>query len=206
MRHLKKRHKIARGHSHRKATLAAMASALIEHKKITTTVAKAKALRVFIEPILNRAKDDTMHNRRQAFRRLRDKRAVTEAFDEIGPMLGDRSGGYTRIIKLGQRAGDAAEMAIIELVDYNDVKPDSASGSRRTRRTRRSRRRSGGQTAAQPAVAAAPAPVEDTTPADDVEDAVIVEETSAEADASVETEGSTEPEATSDDEEKGSEA
>lgn len=204
MRHLKKRHKIARGSSHRKATLAAMASALIEHKKITTTIAKAKALRVFIEPLLNRAKDDTMHNRRQVFRRLKDKRAVSEAFDEVGPMLADRPGGYTRIVKLGQRAGDSAEMAIIELVDYNDVKPDGASGSRRTRRTRRSssRRRSGGQGAAKPAAAPAPAPVEDATPAGDVEDAVVVEETTADAPAPAESEAPTESEATDSDQEK----
>jgi len=177
-----------------------MASALIEHKKITTTIAKAKALRVFIEPLLNRAKDDTMHNRRQVFRRLKDKRAVSEAFDEVGPMLADRPGGYTRIVKLGQRAGDSAEMAIIELVDYNDVKPDGASGSRRTRRTRRSRRRSGGGQSAAPTATPTPAPVEDAAPVDDVEDAVVVEETTANVPA--ESEAAAESEATDADEEK----
>lgn len=174
MRHLKKRHKLARGASHRKATLAALASALIEHKKITTTVAKAKALRVFVEPLLNRAKDDTMHNRRQVFRHLRNKHAVTELFDEVGPMLGDRNGGYTRIVKLGQRAGDSAEIALIELVDYNDVKPEGASGSSRRRRTRRSRRSRGSSGSA--ATPAAPAPVESAAPA---EDDATVEETPA---------------------------
>lgn len=175
MRHLKKRHKLARGASHRKAILAALASALIEHKKITTTVAKAKALRVFVEPLLNRAKDDTMHNRRQVFRHLRNKHAVTELFDEVGPMLGDRNGGYTRIVKLGQRAGDSAEIALIELVDYNDVKPEGASGSSRRRRTRRSRRGRGSSESTTTPVA--PVPVESAAPAE--EEVATTEETPA---------------------------
>ena len=117
---------------------------------------------MFVEPIINRAKSDTTHNRRQAFRYLRDKRAVTELFGDIAERIGDRPGGYTRVVKLGQRSGDAAEMAIIELVDYNDVKPEG-TGKSRKRRTRRSRRR-GGSSEAAPAAAVAEAPVEDAAP------------------------------------------
>ncbi|MEM8556413.1 MAG: 50S ribosomal protein L17 [Bacteroidota bacterium] len=146
MRHGLKIKKMGRTAAHRKATLAAMSSALIEHKRIKTTASKAKALRIFVEPIINRAKEDTTHNRRQAFRYLRNKHAVKELFGDIAQKIGDRPGGYTRIIKLGSRAGDATEMAIIELVDYNDVRPDGASSGKkkRTRRSGGRRRRSGG--------------------------------------------------------------
>jgi large subunit ribosomal protein L17 len=136
MRHNVKGHRIARSHAHRKATLAALATALIKHKRIETTLAKAKALRVYAEPIINRAKEDTQHNRRQVFRHLQDKEAVTELFGDVAGKISDRPGGYTRVIKLGYRAGDSAEMAVIELVDYNDVRPGGAAGGRR-RRTRR---------------------------------------------------------------------
>ena len=135
MRHRKKGKKLGRTSSHRKATLQALSSALVEHKKIKTTVSKAKALRPFVEPLITRAKDDTEHNRRQVFRRLQDKEAVKELFNEIGGMVGDRPGGYLRIVKLGKRSGDGTEEALVELVDYNDVKPSTASsGSSRTRR------------------------------------------------------------------------
>ncbi len=137
MRHQNKGFKLGRTHAHREATLASLSTALIRHKHITTTLAKAKALRMYVEPIINRAKDDTTHNRRMVFADLQDKQAVTELFTGIGPKIGDRPGGYTRIVKLGQRAGDSAEMALIELVDYNDVRPGGEAGSRR-RRTRRS--------------------------------------------------------------------
>ena len=147
MRHQHKGFKLGRTHTHRKATLAALSNALIRHKRITTTLAKAKALRMYVEPIVNRAKQDTTHNRRQAFRHLQDKESVKELFGEIAERIGDRPGGYTRIVKLGQRAGDSAEMAMIELVDYNDVKPEGASSGRR-RRTRRSRGRAAGPKAA----------------------------------------------------------
>lgn len=117
--------------------MAALSTALIEHKRITTTLPKAKALRSFVEPLINRAKEDTTHNRRQVFRRLQSKEAVKSLFGEVADVLGDRPGGYTRVVKLGQRAGDAAEMAIIELVDFNDVKPGSTdSGKKKTRRSR----------------------------------------------------------------------
>ena len=144
MRHQKKRHKLGRTKPHRKATLAALSNSLIAHKRITTTVPKAKALRGFIEPLITRAKEDTSHNRRQVFRRLQDNRAVSTLFTDISEQVGDRPGGYTRVIKLGRRAGDGAAMAMIELVDYNDVQPETGGGGRkRTRRGGgRGRRRS----------------------------------------------------------------
>ena len=153
MKHGKKILKIGRTASHRKATLQSMSAALLEHKRITTTFGKAKALRRFVEPVITHAKDDSTHSRRQAFRKLNDKEAVKTLYNEIAGVVGDRPGGYTRIVKLGQRAGDAAEMAIVELVDFNDVKPEGGSGT--TRKTRRSRRRKGNNTA--PTVKAADA-------------------------------------------------
>ena len=152
MRHQNTTKKLGRTSAHRKATLAAMASALIEHKRIETTLPKAKALRSFVEPLINRAKEDTTHNRRQVFRRLGNKHAVTELFGDIAAQIGDRPGGYTRVVRLGQRQGDAAEVAIIELVDYNDVKPEGASGGKKkTRRGGgRGRRRKSGAAAAPP--------------------------------------------------------
>lgn len=129
MRHRTKRHKLGRTSPHRKRTLAALSNALIEHKHIKTTVAKAKALRPFVEPLITRAKTDSDHNRRQVFRYLQDKQAVTTLFDEVSERVGDRPGGYVRIIKLGQRNNDGSEMALVELVDYNDVQPASTGGS-----------------------------------------------------------------------------
>lgn len=129
MRHRTKRHKLGRTSAHRKRTLAALSNALIEHKHIKTTIAKAKAMRPFVEPLITRAKTDTEHNRRQVFRYLQDKKAVTTLFDDIAEQVGDRPGGYVRIIKLGQRNNDGSEMALVELVDYNDVQPASTGGS-----------------------------------------------------------------------------
>jgi len=129
MRHRKKGKKLGRTSPHRKRTLQALSNALIENKRITTTVAKAKALRPFVEPLITRAKDDTEHNRRQVFRHLQNKEIVSELFGEVADRVGDRPGGYTRIVQLGQRSGDGAELALIELVDYNDVKPADAGGS-----------------------------------------------------------------------------
>lgn len=135
MRHRKKGKKLGRSNTHRKQTLAALSSALIEHKRITTTVAKAKALRPFVEPLITRAKEDTTHNRKQVMRYLQDKAAIQELFGDVADKVGDRPGGYTRIIKLGQRSGDGAELALIELVDYNDIRPaGSSSGRSSTRR------------------------------------------------------------------------
>lgn len=136
MRHRKKGKKIGRTSSHRRRTLQALSNALIENKRITTTVAKAKALRPFVEPLITRAKEDTEHNRRQVFRYLQNKEAIQELFGEVSERVGDRPGGYTRIIRLGQRSGDGAELAMIELVDYNDVPPADA-GRGRSGRTRR---------------------------------------------------------------------
>ena len=134
MRHQKKGHKMGRAKGHRKRTLQAMSNALIDKKRIQTTVPKAKALRPFLEPLITRAKEDTTHNRREVFRHLQDKRAVRELFDEVAVEVGDRPGGYTRIIKLGRRTGDGAERAMVELVDYNDVQPQTGASRRRTRR------------------------------------------------------------------------
>ena len=128
MRHRKKGKKLGRTSSHRKRTLQALSNALIENKRITTTVAKAKALRPFVEPLITRAKEDTQHNRRQVFRHLQNKEAIQELFDEVSERVGNRPGGYTRVIKLGQRSGDGAELALVELVDYNDVPPADTGG------------------------------------------------------------------------------
>ncbi len=137
MRHRKKGKKLGRTSPHRERTLQALSNALIENKKITTTVAKAKALRPFVEPLITRAKEDTEHNRRQVFRHLQNNEMVSELFDEVAERIGDRPGGYTRVIKLGQRSGDGAELALMELVDYNDVKPADATGSGVSGGTRR---------------------------------------------------------------------
>ncbi len=168
MRHQRKRHRLGRTAPHRKATLAALSSALIQHKRITTTAPKAKALREFVEPIISRAKEDTTHNRRQVFRYLQDNDAVSELFGEVAEKVGDRPGGYTRIIKLGQRHGDAAPMAVIELVDYNDVKPEGAAGGRK--KTRRGRGRKSKADTAAGAASVAAGLAEDV--AESVEDAV----------------------------------
>lgn len=138
MRHGKKTSTLSRKAPHRKAMMANMANSLIEHKRINTTTAKAKALRVYIEPLITKSKVDTTHNRRLVFAKLHNKNAVSELFREIAPKVGERPGGYTRVIKLGRRHGDQAEMAMIELVDYNDVYDLKSDGKRKS--TRRSRR------------------------------------------------------------------
>ena len=138
MRHGKKFNHLGRKTAHRKAMLANMACSLIEHKRINTTEAKAKALRRFIEPLVTKSKSDTTHNRRVVFSYLRNKYAVTELFKEISVKIGDRPGGYVRIIKLGNRQGDNAPMAMIEFVDYNDLyNPKGKKVKKSTRRSRR---------------------------------------------------------------------
>jgi len=127
-----------------------MACSLIEHKRINTTVAKAKAVKKFVEPLITKSKEDTTHNRRQVFSKLRSKEAVTELFREVSSKVGDRPGGYTRIVKLGNRLGDNADMALIELVDFNEIYNPNGSKKKTTRRSRR-----GGKSTA--------APVETTT-------------------------------------------
>ena len=121
MRHRKKVIKLGRKTAHRKAMLANMASSLIEHKRINTTLTKAKALKIFIEPLVTKCKTDDTHNRRICFSKLRNKVAVKTLFDEVAKKIDNRQGGYTRIIKLGNRMGDNASMAMIEFVDYNEI-------------------------------------------------------------------------------------
>ena len=139
MRHNKKFNHLGRTASHRNAMLANMAWSLIKHKRITTTVAKAKALKKFVEPLITKAKDDTTNSRRVVFSNLQDKFAVTELFKEISVKIADRPGGYTRIIKTGNRLGDNAEMCFIELVDYNEnmAKEKVAKKATRTRRSKK---------------------------------------------------------------------
>lgn len=141
MRHLNTGRKLGRTAAHRKATMRALSIALIKNHRIVTTVAKAKELRRYFEPLVTKAKEDTTHRRRQLFAFLRDKEAVTLMFDEIAAVVGDRPGGYTRVIKIGARQGDGAEMAMIELVDFNDVKPESKSTKKRRTRRGSSRRK-----------------------------------------------------------------
>ena len=134
MRHGKKIAHLGRTASHRKAMMANMASSLIEHKRINTTVAKAKALKKFVEPLITKAKSDTTHNRRVVFSALRNKYAVSELFRDIAEKVADRPGGYTRIIKVGSRLGDNASMALIELVDFNDTYVTEKPTKKRSRR------------------------------------------------------------------------
>jgi large subunit ribosomal protein L17 len=137
MKHGKKVNHLGRKVAHRKSMLANMACSLIEHKRINTTVAKAKALKQFVEPIITKSKSDTTHNRRLAFSALRNKYAVSILFREVAQKVGDRPGGYTRVIKMGNRLGDNASMAMIELVDFNEVyKADITASKKSTRRSR----------------------------------------------------------------------
>ena len=140
MRHNKKFNHLGRTASHRSAMLSNMACSLIKHKRLTTTVAKAKALKQFVEPLITKSKEDTTNSRRVVFSNLQDKIAVTELFKEISVKIADRPGGYTRIIKTGNRLGDNAEMCFIELVDYNEnmAKEKVAKKATRTRRSKKS--------------------------------------------------------------------
>ncbi|QNL20916.1 50S ribosomal protein L17 [Hyphobacterium sp. CCMP332] len=138
MRHGKKFNHLSRTTAHRKAMLANMASSLIKHKRVSTTVAKAKALRSYVEPIINKSKEDTTHSRRVVFSHLQDKDTVKELFAVVAGKVAERPGGYTRIIKVGNRAGDNADMCIIELVDFNDnLLKDTSKSSGKSRRSRR---------------------------------------------------------------------
>lgn len=161
MRHGKKFNHLGRTASHRAAMLSNMASSLIIHKRIVTTVAKAKALRLFVEPIITRSKEASTHNYRTAFSYLKDKDAVTELFTVVGGKVANRPGGYTRILKTGNRAGDNAEMALIELVDFNEFFEGFNTDKKKTT-TRRSRR--------------AGTTTKVASPADVVAEAVVVEE------------------------------
>jgi large subunit ribosomal protein L17 len=135
MRHGKKFNHLSRKTAHRKAMLANMACSLIEHKRINTTVAKAKALRQYVEPLITKSKDDSTHNRRIVFSNLRSKEAVSELFRDVAVKVGDRPGGYLRIIRLGNRQGDNADMAMVELVDYNEIY--NPKGTKKKKSTRR---------------------------------------------------------------------
>ena len=171
MRHGKKINHLGRTASHRKAMLSNMAASLILHKRISTTLAKAKELKKFVEPLVTRAKEDTTHNRRIAFSYLKSKEAIKALFGEVIEKVGTRPGGYTRIIKTGFRLGDNAEMCIIELVDFNELMLKDAAPAKKT--TRRSRRSSGESTST-PAPASKAAKVEKAA-APVVEEAPIAE-------------------------------
>ena len=141
MKHGKKVNHLSRKVAHRKSMLANMASSLIEHKRINTTVAKAKALKQFVEPLITKSKIDTTHNRRIVFSLLRNKYAVATLFRDVAIKIGDRPGGYTRVIKMGNRLGDNAAMAMIELVDFNEVYNAEKSEEKKSTRRSRSRRK-----------------------------------------------------------------
>lgn len=159
MRHGKKFNHLGRKAAHRKAMLSNMATSLILHKRISTTLAKAKELKKYVEPLVSRAKEDTTHNRRIAFSYLKSKDAIIALFGEISSKVGTRPGGYTRIIKTGFRLGDNAEMCIIELVDFNELMLKDAKPAKKT--TRRSRRSSGKAATEAPATPAAEAKSEE---------------------------------------------
>lgn len=142
MRNQNKINQLSRKTGHRRALLANLASALIEHKQITTTLAKGKALRRYVEPLITKSKSDTTHSRRTVFSYLQNKESVTELFREVAPKVAERPGGYTRIIKTGFRAGDSAEMCLIELVDFNEIYVTEGKAAK-AKTTRRSRRGSG---------------------------------------------------------------
>ena len=165
MRHGDKINNLGRTASHRAALLSNLASQLIANKRITTTLAKAKALRTYVEPLITKAKDNTTHQRRIVFSYLQDKEAIKELFDVVRLKIEGRPGGYTRIIKLGTRVGDNAEVAMIELVDYNDVysKGTAAQAETTGKRTRRGRAKKGGEN-----TPAATAPAGDATSATDL--------------------------------------
>lgn len=160
MRHGCKINHLSRTHAHRVAMLSNMATSLIMHKRVETTLAKAKALRVYVEPIINRSKEDTMHNRRIVFSFLHSKEAVNELFREVSQKVAQRPGGYTRILKTGIRHGDNSEMAIIELVDYNEnmLKETTKKAAKTTRRSRAKK----AETAAPAEPVAEAAPVAET--------------------------------------------
>ncbi|MDZ7847480.1 MAG: 50S ribosomal protein L17 [Owenweeksia sp.] len=166
MRHGKKFNHLGRTAAHRKAMLANMASSLIEHKRINTTVAKAKALKQYVEPLITKSKDDNTHSRRIVFSYLQNKTAVSELFREVADKVGDRPGGYTRIIKTGNRLGDNAEMCMVELVDFNDIYTNEKEEKKG--KTRRSRRGGSSSKAAAPKAAAdAKTKSEDKKPAEE---------------------------------------
>jgi large subunit ribosomal protein L17 len=175
MRHGDKINNLGRKKAHREALLSNLTCALIQHKRIVTTLAKAKALRVYAEPLITKAKKNETHQRRVVFSYLQDKAAVTELFSTIAEKIAGRPGGYTRIIKLGTRPGDNAEMAMIELVDFNEVygkgKVEKKEGAKRTRRAGGSRKKAADTTAAPEATATTEAPAAEAAPATEAPEA-----------------------------------
>lgn len=210
MRHRLKGRKLGRTASHRKATLRSLSIALITHHRVVTTLSKAKELRRHIEPVITRSKEDTTHNRREVFSFIHDNATVSKLFDEVGPKVGDRPGGYTRIVKIGYRTGDSADMAVIELVDYNTTGTEESG-----KKKKRTRRAGSGKTPTSAAPAAAPEEKEakvadevveetndvvETADTTEVEDAVETPEVAEESADATETkaEESTEEEKTDD--------
>ncbi len=190
MRHKKNFNHLGRKRGHRKAMLSNMASSLIMHRRIKTTVAKAKALKTVVEPLITKAKNDTTHARREAFRILQDKEATNELFREVSEKVGDRPGGYTRIIKLGARLGDNAEMCYIELVDYNEnMLAEKSAATKSSRRRRGSKKKSDVDATATSEVAEeivdteAPAEEVAEAPVEEAAAKAVVEEAVAEAPA-----------------------
>ena len=205
MRHGKKFNHLSRQTGHRKAMLANMACSLIEHKRINTTVAKAKALKQFVEPLITKSKEDTTHNRRIVFANLRSKYAVTDLFRDIAAKVGDRPGGYTRIIKVGNRLGDNADMAMIELVDFNELynggKKEEKKG--RTRRAKKSSAPVATPPAPAPVVEEVAPIVEEAAPVvEEVVETPVAEVEETPADEAPETPADEAPEAPADEESK----
>ena len=163
MRHGDKVNNLGRTTSHRHALMRNLAAALFTHKRIFTTLAKAKALRGFVEPLITKSKTDSTHSRRQAFSALNDKEAVKELFGVISGKVGERPGGYTRVIKTGFRAGDAAEMAMIELVDFNEIYTQNKNTAKATEPKKKTRRSSGAAAKKAPAKKAAKPAAEEST-------------------------------------------
>nr|MBC7612224.1 50S ribosomal protein L17 [Pseudopedobacter sp.] len=177
MRHGKKFNHLGRKTAHRKSMLANMASSLIEHKRITTTIAKAKALRIYVEPLITKSKNDTTHSRRTVFAYLQNKEVVTTLFREVAEKVATRPGGYTRIVKLGNRLGDNAEMAIIELVDFNETYNPNATPEKKTTRRRGAKAKKADAPVAADAKAEEAVVVEEKAPKVKVEETTAVEET-----------------------------
>ena len=187
MRHGKKFNHLSRQTGHRKAMLANMACSLIEHKRINTTVAKAKALKQFVEPLITKSKEDTTHNRRIVFAYLRSKYAVTDLFRDVAAKVGDRPGGYTRIIKVGNRLGDNADMAMIELVDFNELYNGGKKEAKKAKSRRGGKAKKADETTevketpvVAPVVEEAPEAVVEETPVAEVEETPVAEVTETE--------------------------
>ena len=193
MRHGKKFNHLGRTSTHRKAMLSNMASSLIINKRITTTVAKAKALRKYVEPLITKSKVDTTQSRRAVFSYLQDKVSSHVLFSEVAEKIADRPGGYTRIIKLGSRIGDNAEMALIELVDFNELYTQGTEATKaKTRRSRRGGKKKSSDDSASTAAATAEAPATDATTVDEdanTDEATAASDTASPSEAVVEDEG-----------------